>query len=307
MRVRETPEGDREIELWREGADGKPEIFTTAKKFLTELHGEHYARRHMTLDRYLNRGRYARPSRGTEPGITVVGGFEFKSSKIVVGPMPVRVKFDPVSRSKKISVVVRGGQTPGIRGIDLAARGHEVAKLLRAGFNYWIQSKGYDFDDVLQDVYRKILVANAGKSPWSPVKSSFGHYVHMVCRSALSNFHRKQVRVKHHEVIGVRQRGPGGDWVYVDVTEARRLSRRPGGGVHTNPVKDLMTSIRRGAYAGHVDIDLACRMVPYVQEGHTLRDTAVLLGVDRAAVAKGIKLLRLCAAEWVGSLGVPAH
>lgn len=89
-------------------------------------------------------------------------------------------------------------------GIDLVARGHEVKKLMWAGFGHKILRAGYDPDDVLQEVFRGIVARNHGTCPWDARKSSFGHYVHMVISCVLTNYHRKQQQVRGTEVLGLR-------------------------------------------------------------------------------------------------------
>lgn len=89
-------------------------------------------------------------------------------------------------------------------GIDLVARGHEVRKLMWAGFGHKILRAGYDPEDVLQEVFRGIIARNNGICPWDARKSSFGHYVHMVIGCVLTNYHRKQQQVRGTEVLGVR-------------------------------------------------------------------------------------------------------
>lgn len=91
----------------------------------------------------------------------------------------------------------------GLVGIDLGAeserggakfKADEVRKLLWRGFAGKMLSQGYDPEDVLQEVYRGLLVRNKGKCPWDRRKSTFGHYVHMVTSCVLTNYHRKQVK-----------------------------------------------------------------------------------------------------------------
>lgn len=83
---------------------------------------------------------------------------------------------------------------PSGLGIDLARRGVEVRRLLHAGFGLRMARAGYDPEDVLQEVYRGILVRNRGKCPFDVRRSSFGHYVHMVIECVLSNYHRRESR-----------------------------------------------------------------------------------------------------------------
>lgn len=85
-------------------------------------------------------------------------------------------------------------------GIDLLRRGKEVRKLLMSGFGGTIQKSGWDVEDVLQDVYVGILTRNNGTCPWDAKKSSFGHYVYMICRCVVANYARKQARIRREQV-----------------------------------------------------------------------------------------------------------
>ncbi len=85
-------------------------------------------------------------------------------------------------------------------GIDLDKRGKEVAKLFYAGFAKQLISGGFSPEDVLQELYKGILIRNSGKCPFDPSKSSFGHYVHMVANCVISNYCRKHNRYKSAEV-----------------------------------------------------------------------------------------------------------
>jgi hypothetical protein len=271
----------RRIEVHREGPDAAPEIFTTAREFMVALHGERFAKRHWTLDRYLGVGRHAPTPDRYGPAITLVGP-----------PTEIDTRITVAKGYSSGPVVLRGAP-----GIDLDARGHEVAKLLRAGFKGWITTSGYEFSDVLQEVYKKILVANRGKSPWTPERSSFGHYVHLVCRSALGNIHRKEKRRRERERLGLPGVGQDGLWSVVDASGvAKGRVDRPTYDV----VEDLQRYIRRGPYANHELADLAVRLVPFVHEGWTLKDTALALGESRAEVGKANRLLKKAAVGWSG-------
>lgn len=77
------------------------------------------------------------------------------------------------------------------KGIDLAKKHKDVARIFYSGFNHIVTASGYDPQDVLQEVYKGILSRNQGKGAWDAEKSSFGHYVHMVCSCIVKNYHRK--------------------------------------------------------------------------------------------------------------------
>jgi DNA-directed RNA polymerase specialized sigma24 family protein len=98
----------------------------------------------------------------------------------------------------------------GIVGIELGAKSErkdsafkadEVRRLLWRGFAGKMLSQGYDPEDVLQEVYRGLLVRNKGKCPWDGRKSTFGHYVFLVIGCVLTNYHRKQIRRIDKEAV----------------------------------------------------------------------------------------------------------
>jgi len=100
---------------------------------------------------------------------------------------------------EELAELVAPARPPVAVGIDLAVRGIEVRKLLYAGFGLRMARAGYDPEEVLQEVYRGILVRNRGKCPFDVRKSSFGHYVHMVIECILSNYHRRESRRRDAE------------------------------------------------------------------------------------------------------------
>jgi len=279
--VHSSPKG-KHYELARGNA---PETFRTWKGVVTAVHGSRFTARHWPKARYLKKGPWL-PGKA-EPDFDLVGPPSplAPGTSIVWTPTPPKLWEPP-------TILVRSKP-----GIDLDARGHEVAKLLYKGFRSWILTQGFEFQDVLQEVYRKILVANQGSSPWTPEKSTFGHYVHMVCRSALSNIHRKSKRVATREQIGVKSLGPDGTWQDMDVAACRSRHVADHRVPTVDPVKDLQTFLL-SQHQGHPDATLAASLVPYVQAGHTLKESAALLGVDRPRVSKAMKLLRSAASAW---------
>lgn len=300
LRVVSDAKGNRSYELER--SPGQTELFDTAKSFFEAVHGPDFSARHWTMDRYLGLGRHTPP--GAPPGIIVVGPMIPVGSSAQETPATldekssglIQVPRSGPSRPRPTISIVRAPT----RGIDLEARGDEVAKLLYAGFSHWIFSSGYDFEDVLQEVYRKILVSNAGRAPWDPTKSSFGHYVHMVCRSALSNFHRKKARIRSKEHTGIKGLLPDGSWGEMDVRDSQRACTTPSqdGVPGVDPAADLQRYILNGPYRAELYAPLAAQMVPYIQAGYTLKDTAAHLGVDRPRLSKAMRLLKACAAQW---------
>jgi DNA-directed RNA polymerase specialized sigma24 family protein len=105
-------------------------------------------------------------------------------------------------------------------GIELGAKSErkgvpykadEVRKLLWRGFAGKMLSQGYDPEDVLQEVYRGLLVRNKGKCPWDARKSTFGHYVYLVIGCVLTNYHRKQVRRIDKDALSLTMKNKDGE------------------------------------------------------------------------------------------------
>jgi DNA-directed RNA polymerase specialized sigma24 family protein len=280
--------------------------FDSARQLLIALTG-HPEARHWTFDRYFRVGKY-----GTDTGaevLTVLDPFVPRSDDgtvVVAGEFVTVTK--KVCHGDKLSTEVCHGEEKVCHGdkvlaeslppcqtspeslspcqtlgIDLKARGHEVAKLLFAGFGSYIYSQGYDPDDVLQEVYRGILVRNQGTCPWDARKSSFGHYVHLVCGCVLSNYHRRQGRRRGREVSWSPESG--------DLSDGRPA---PAG---RDPEQELAQYL--GKLSGRdQDAQLALRILPLVTQGYDRGEIAERLGLPRGTVARGITTLRQATRLW---------
>lgn len=269
----------RRYELFRPGAQ-EPEVFTSSRSLLVSLTG-HPNARNWTFDRYFRQGKHAPPSARLigKPDPSVWGSFEG-------GPV-IKV---PSARPDGVTVL----------GIDLERRGGEVAKLLFAGFGHWIHSAGYDPQEVLQEVYKGILARNEGKCPWDARKSSFGHYVHMVCRGVLSNYHRKVGRERGHEQSGLGVIEDGG-FEIVDVSEANveapetseRMAFELG-----DAMRGLDQFLRGRLDATSAEGRMARRLLPLIVQGMDRGEMADVLGVSKGTVAKGLSYLRDATRAW---------
>ena len=258
----------------------KPLVFDSARSLLIALTG-HPRARNWTHDRYFRQGRYAPSATRVHPTI-------------------------PWTNTTLRDTTPAAGITilPSRRlGIDLVNRSGEVAKLLFAGYGPRIFGAGYDPDDVLQEVYKGLLARNRGTCPWDERKSSFGHYVHMVCGCVLSNYYRKQKRHRDHERLGVA--GFEGDSLgTVDVgsdAAGASLPREPVQEGQQSPVRaadDLRAYIQTHPRGNSTDGRLAALLVPYVNLGYTRSEMADLMGTSKAAVSRALTFLRAVARQW---------
>ena len=286
VRTEKLPDGQTVFLVER---DEDVALYSSARQLLISLTG-HPEARHWTFSRYFRLGKYAR--RTEEPAISIAEMFQ---------PRPVEV------------VAVTGaGATPVFRtsqglttlGVDLERRGHEVAKLLFHGFGDKIRAASYDPDDVLQEVYKGVIIRNAGACPFDPRKSSFGHYVHMICNCVVSNFHRKQSRVRSMEQVGAVGYDDG-ECGEVDVaSDAARLPAKAYLGSEGERLEemeegDLMTVIRRGSRNWTADAQLAWKIVPLVRQGMSRTEIAEIHGVKKAVVSRALKVIRVAVKQWL--------
>lgn len=198
--------------------------------------------------------------------------------------------------------------SPPPRGIDLKGRGIEVKKILFAKFGRKIVNMGYDPHDVLQEVYRKLLVANQGQHPYSPEKSSFGHYVYMVCDSALRNYRKKEERRRKKLKLGIAM-FEDDRRVVMDAGDAVESKQGATGGIVLSPeietagamaIKSLCDRI--GAISSAQE--LACRIVVAFHEGCTRRELSRHLGANSRDIREAFELVRENATAWAHAEGI---
>jgi len=231
---------------------------------------------HLTFDRYFRQGKYTRESYPQEDTLSMFSGLAI---------------------SKKSSGVTPTGLIVHVPlGIDLKNRGHEVAKLFYAGFGNTARRKGWDTQDVLQEVYKALLVRNKGKCPWDPRKSSFGHYVHMVCRGVMSNYARKYNRIYNAESYGSKT--ASGE--IVDVADSSIPQCDGGlGEVENFSRRNALTRfIYERATVEGVDLKLLGPCLNMISEGHTQKEISKTLGVGSDKVSTVVRFIRAQAHEW---------
>lgn len=76
-------------------------------------------------------------------------------------------------------------------GIDVGEKSDDIRRLFFKRYAKVAVSLGEDPEDVLQEVYKGILLRNRGKCPYDPRKSAFSTYVMMVCHCVTSNYFKK--------------------------------------------------------------------------------------------------------------------
>jgi DNA-directed RNA polymerase specialized sigma24 family protein len=199
-------------------------------------------------------------------------------------------------------------------GIDLAqrsgrgdakTRSDEVRKLLWSGFAGKMLSQGYDPEDVLQEVYRGLLVRNRGKCPWDVRKSTFGHYCHLVISCVLTNYHRKQVRRIDRNALSMdvgndgEERSDAGQWgscrIWHGSDAGDRLALEELSGVLTKVLDPSPEAV------------LGREILPLVSSGHSRAEIAREMGVKPSMVSRALTWLRRQAARWAEEGGLRAH
>lgn len=178
-------------------------------------------------------------------------------------------------------------------GIDLATRGHEVRKLLFKGFRGLMFSRGYDPEDVLQEIYRGLLTRNEGRCPWDERKSTFGFYVTMVCRCVLTNYHRKQSRRLDRQAVELDEAALDGQ--AIDPSDSSdRLAQES--------LEKWLSDPKRGGDTP--DGRLAVEILPLVGAGYQRREIIEATGERETLVSRALAHLRKWSREWAAEMGL---
>jgi DNA-directed RNA polymerase specialized sigma24 family protein len=200
----------------------------------------------------------------------------------------------------------------GVVGIDLGERSErrdarfkadEVRKLLWRGFAGKMLSQGYDAEDVLQEVYRGLLVRNRGKCPWDGRKSTFGHYVHMVISCVLTNYHRKQVRRIDRDAVPLSGSNKDGEEIG-DVGQWGSCSIEHGSELGDRLALEGLATWLEEVDAQSPEAQLGKAILPLVAAGHQRGEIARKTGEKPSLVSRALAWLRRQTAAWATSGGM---
>lgn len=264
---------------------GTPHVYKSTRQLLIHL-TRHPEARHWTFNRYFRRGKYA------------VDAWQHHS-----GVSPIMDLFGS-DTPKAMFALSRIPRAPAV-GVDLVNRHKEVAKLLFAGFGRRIYGYGYDPDDVLQEVYKGILIRNNGKCPYRPDgPASFGHYVHMVCGCIISNYHRRQSRIRAMEQTGISGVSDDG-FGQLDVATACSSIESVASTIDLTQMmdKDFVRFLDKRMKS---DKERATIMdvLPMVVDGMGRQEIIAIMNVPTSRVSKAIRLIRVAMSEWyTGTVG----
>lgn len=283
--------------------DGSPErAFESCAAFLRDAG----LKSHLTLPQFFKTGAYAsKRTRLIEQGPSISEMIDLLTPTLVTDPgtllgATVRLGLGAGSLVVDPNVPVL---LPETLGIDLKGRHTEVAKLLFAGFGSKIYASGYDPDEVLQEVYRGLLARNAGRCAWDGRKSSFGHYVHMVCDCVLKNWHRREA--KHRSVM---QTGlptwEDGSLVMGDAADGAKTSTvehcfQSDYLTEDHAAQDLDKFLETSPGKSPSDARLARRLLPLVQAGKGRTEISDELEIPKTVVSRGLTYLRERTRAWV--------
>lgn len=188
--------------------------------------------------------------------------------------LSVQYSLTPADILKRLSYIMDGGLT-GLPGIDLSVRGGEVKKLFYGcGFAHGLQKDGIDPEEVLQEVYRGIIIRNSGICPYDYEKSTFGHYVYMVTSNVVANYIRKWKRRKEME----------------ELSEEGEVS----GSTRTNGESDdfRRKEILFEALGNKVEAEKAYALVKALEDGQQKYEAAKSLGVSNLWTDRTLRKIR---------------
>lgn len=309
---------------------GRPGVrFTSVKDLMTHLHGHEVP--HMSFDRYFRLGKYAKGSVGTGGVLSLFGvdgdpGQDLRETGVVtdtfweeyvervntrntesfVGEFSAGLE-GHIARVEglfgEMDAWLEKKLEVGSKGIDLGARSEragarykacEVRKLLFAGFMGKMSSRGYDPEEVLQEVYRGLLVRNRGRCPFEEGKGSFGHYVHMVISCILTNYHRKQERRLDKDSVPLADEGDVGQWGICQLGYGTELRER-----------GLQMDLERYLESWEdPQVEGARRVLPYVLAGCRRGELVAELGMNEQAVSRAVACLRRAVGSWALESGL---
>ena len=337
VRVIDGPDDETHFEVtWPD--DRGAILYTSGRKLVRALYndgetGPETRDPGMSVDRYFRIGKYAPRVPSPSPALDLIMPKGASMDQVLVanglghkirrGPIRPRKAREKKTCRRKITrkinpllIGVRGKILTGkaeplapVLGIDLENRSHEVRKLLFAGFGKLIASRSYDPEDVYQEVLRGILARNYGKCPWDSRKSTFGHYVHMVCDGVVKNYHRKQARRAEFEQLGMYGYDGDGDYGMVDAAEvdaSRSLThaeaKAPSNSVGMELAMGSLTDYLMET--GSPEAGLAVQALPLLAEGMTRKEIAQRLKREPSRVGKALALIRKTAAVWKEDQGI---
>ncbi len=115
------------------------------------------------------------PSKRWQLGVCAILTFNFKK----LAPIPKRVL-----------------------GIDIGKKRHDIRLLFYKRQAKQVARLGLDPEDVLQEVYKGLIIRNEGTCPYDPKKSAFSTYVVMVMNCVVMNIVKKRKLYNERESVG---------------------------------------------------------------------------------------------------------
>lgn len=175
-------------------------------------------------------------------------------------------------------------------GIDLGEKHKDIARILYAKFWRHIQALRLDPEDVLQEVYRGILVRNDGTCPWDESKGSFGSYVFMVCHCVLSNLSDRQKRKYGKEYVGIPEN------LEIKLSDESNPMQE-----EAEAIASLQYWIKIHGRGNRDDLKLASEIAPLVYQGYRRSEIAEKIGRSKAQVSRALSHIREHGRDWAKS------
>ena len=229
--------------------------------------------------------------------------------------LPQEAFIQPTAEMKQVfdkAIELELDRLDGVVGIDLgeksarrdtAFKADEVRKLLWRGFAGKMLSQGYDPEDVLQEVYRGLLVRNKGKCPWDARKSTFGHYVYLVIGCVLTNYHRKQVRRVDKDAVSLTMKNKDGEEL-VDIGQFGSCKIHDGSELGDMLALDELATYLKTLPDVSPEAELGREILALVASGHQRSEIVRETGKKPSLVSRALAWLRRQTALWATEMGM---
>jgi len=162
-------------------------------------------------------------------------------------------------------------------GIDIDAKYMDIKRIFFKRYLRQIIAIGEDPEDMLQEIFKGILIRNKGTCPFDPKKSAFSTYVTMVCHCVMTNHLKKYSKTRALETE-------------ISDTFERKLNSLPEEN-HEAEYREMISDFSALFEGDFREVFLL------MAEGYKTREISGLTGLNSNEVRNRIKMIREAVSE----------